>query len=628
MTLRRTLSANIAFLSLMILAACAVVSGTAYVLHRQYRVACADALERSALDARIFEEHLNRSLETVQRFADFTVIGSEPGSMNELLRRTVRQTPFLRSLSQLGADGRILASSNSANIGASIDITDFFPHASPLTDTTLRIGSPWSGRDFNEARPATAAHPVSADSPGIVPVLCRVKGDDRQILVLAALNPDYFVNSFSQWLDADTGYAEVLRYDQVPLLTSDQRPLTGESLANDRYAKLWREAEIGRFTDPSDSAPPALTAYRVSRHYPLVVVTRLYQHQALTNWRRESGRLLAFAVPALLTLAYLATTLYRKDRQKVRELEATRRRDYERLAATVFETVLEAVVVADGDGRIIAVNPAFIRITGYTAAEAVGADLSLLATGSDQDNFSQILHEALSNRGHWEGEVRHRRKSGEVFVAWLSINQVRDDAGKILHLVTGFADITQYWAEAERISHLAHHDPLTGLPNRALLIERLQQGVRQAQRDSKHLCLLFFDLDKFKPVNDQLGHAVGDLLLQALALRLSGVVRAADTLARLGGDEFVILLHGVRNRRAGEVVAEKIRQSAEEPFVINGHQIRVSTSIGIAFFPEHATDGDGLLQCADSAMYRAKALGGNRFEIYRKTDGEGKQAKG
>lgn len=628
MTLRRALSANLAFLTLMVLAGLAVVAGTAYVIHRQYEVARADASERSALHARAFEEHLTRSLATVQRFAEVIVAGPEAAAMDELFRRTLRQAPYLRSLSQLDTDGRILASSNPANTGVSIDLSDFFPPASPIAGETLRLGRPWSGRDFNEGRPATITQPILPSLPGFVPVFCKAVADGREMRILAALNPDYFVNSFTQWLETDDGYAEVLRFDQVRLLTSGQQPLTGEPLNDDRITELWREAEIGRFQNDNSGERATLAAYRVSRHFPLAVVTRLYQDRAMANWRRESGRLLAFAVPTLLALAYLATTLYLRDRRRATEQEAARRRDYERLAATVFETVLEAVLVTDDNQRIIAVNPAFTRITGYSAAEAIGASLSLLSTGYEQDDFNQMLQQALDAQGHWEGEARNRRKSGEIFVAWLSINQVRDDAGRIMHLVTGFSDITQYCAEAERISHLAHHDLLTSLPNRALLLERLQQGLRQAQRENKQLGLLFFDLDKFKPVNDQLGHAVGDLLLQALAKRLQDEVRAADTLARLGGDEFVILLHGVRNSRAGAVVAEKVRLAAELPFLIDGHEIRVSTSIGIAFFPDHATDGEGLLQCADSAMYRAKALGGNRFEVYHELDREGEKARG
>jgi len=623
MTLRRTLSAYFAFLTLMVMAVFAVVAGTGYIIYREREVAYTDAFERSALNARIFEENLTRSLETVQRFVEFVAAGpADSAAMSELFRRTLRQAPFLRSLSLLSIEGRILASSNLENIGTNIDLNDFFPPDSPSAGENLRLGRPWSGRDFSEGRPTTMAHPALPVDPGFVPLFCRAVSDGREVLVVGALNPDYFVNSFSQWLGSDDGCTEVLRYDRVRLFSSGEEPLTGEPLNDERFTVLWREAEIGHFRDDTSGERASFAAYRVSRHFPLAVVTRLYQDRALANWRQESGRLLAFAVPTLLALAYLATTLYRRDRLQSMEQEAERRRDYERLAATVFETVLEAVMVTDDSQHIIAVNPAFTRITGYSADEAIGADLSLLSPGYEQDDFDQMLQQTLLEQGHWEGEARSRRKSGDYFVAWMSINQIRDDYGKIVHQVTGFADITQYCAEAERISHLAHHDLLTGLANRALLLERMEQELRQAQRDRSLLGVLYFDLDKFKPVNDQLGHAVGDLLLQVLAKRIQEEVRAGDTLARLGGDEFVILLHGVRSSRAGIVVAEKIRRAVELPFLIGGHDIRVTSSIGIAFFPEHSENVEGLLQCADSAMYRAKALGGNRFEIYQDAAGQ------
>jgi diguanylate cyclase (GGDEF)-like protein len=232
------------------------------------------------------------------------------------------------------------------------------------------------------------------------------------------------------------------------------------------------------------------------------------------------------------------------------------------------------------------------------------------------------MHQSLLRHGHWEGEVRYRRKTGEIFVAWQSINEVRDETGRVVHRVIGLSDITDYCVEADRIAHLAHHDLLTGLPNRALLFDRLRQGLHQSEREQRQMALLFFDLDHFKPVNDQLGHAIGDRLLQELAHRLKDEVRAADTLARLGGDEFVILLYAVKNSRAGVVVAEKIRRAVEQPFFIDKHRLSVSTSIGIAFAPDHATEGESLLRCADSAMYQAKARGGNRIEIFQAGSGD------
>jgi len=616
MTLRRALSANFAFLALMILAVCAAVAGTAYVIQRQQSVALGEALDHSSLYARAFEEHLTRSLGTIKRLGDFIAAGPVPEDLDELFRRTLHQAPFLRSLSTLDATGRIVASSNPDNIGRVADTKDCFPQAVPAQDASLRIGPPRSGRDFNDGVPATVERPIPAGGLSFVPLLYRVDYKGREVSMAAALNPDFFVNYFTQWLAPEEGFVEIMRYDRVVLLASGETALTGRQHGDQKLAQMLQEAEIGRYQSAREGLGEALVAFRASRQFPLVVVIHLSRDFALTKWRRESVRLLLLAVPALVGMVYLATVLYRRERRLGAEREAARRRDYERLAATVFETVLEAVMVADADQRIIAVNPAFTRITGYSAEDAVGADFSLLASGNHPDEFYQTMWETLARKGRWEGEVRNRRKTGEVFVAWQSINQVRNDAGRVVHLVTGFSDITEYCAEADRISHLAHHDLLTGLPNRALLLDRLHQGLHQAQRDHRQLVLLFFDLDKFKPVNDHLGHTVGDRLLQALAARLMGELRAIDTLARLGGDEFVILLPAVKNSRAGVVVAEKIRRAVERPFLIDQHQINVSTSIGIAFYPDHAVNEEGLMRCADSAMYQAKANGGNRFEVW------------
>jgi|GEM_PF-4909559 len=616
MTLHRAVSANFAFLALMILAVCAAVAGTAYVIQRQHSVALVEGLDRSSLHARAFEEHLTRGLGTVKRLGDFIATGSAPENLDELFRRTLHQAPFLRSLSTLDATGRIKASSNPDNIGQLVDTTEYFPQAAPAEDTSMRVGPPVAGRDFNEGILATVDRPLPAGGLGFVPLLYRVDYKGREVSMAAALNPDFFINYFTQWLAPEEGFVEVVRYDRVILLTSDEVALTGERHGDQTFARMLQDSEIGRYQGGEGKRGETLVAFRVSRQFPLVTMIHLYRDFALEKWRRESGRLLLLAVPALVGMVYLATVLYRRERRLDAEREAARRRAYERLAATVFETVLEAVMVADADQRIVAVNPAFTRITGYSAEEAVGADFALLASGDHADEFYQTMRETLARKGRWEGEVRNRRKTGEVFVAWQSINQVRDDGGRVVHLVAGFSDITEYCAEADRISHLAHHDLLTGLPNRALLLDRLHQGLHQAQRDQRYLVLLFFDLDKFKPVNDTLGHTVGDRLLQALAARLMGELRAGDTLARLGGDEFVILLHAVKNSRAGMVVAEKIRQAVALPFLIDQHQINVSTSIGIAMYPDHAANGEGLMRCADSAMYRAKSLGGNRFEVY------------
>lgn len=619
MTLRRALGHHVVFLVLISLACVSVCLSTVFVLDRQRRAALTEGLEQSASHSRAFEEHLTRSLESIRRLADFIAAGTlapEDAQVNALFSRLLRQAPFLRSLSAIDGQGQIVASSQAANIGRQLDVDGFFPYTAGSGGPILRIGRPWSGRDFDQGKPMTEGQSLAPGDLGFLPILCRGELNGTQVRLVAVLNPDYFINSFSQWLDPGIGVVDILRYDRLVLLSTGNELQPGQMHPDPRWGERLQESEIGHFAGQYQGEA-ALSAYRVSRQFPLVVVTHVSQERMLADWRRECVRTLLLVAMVLVILLYLATSLYRREQRIAGEREAARRREYERLAATVFETVLEAVVVTDTEQRIIAVNPAFTRITGYLSEEAIGQDFSLLASGYHPESFYLELWQTLAVRGHWEGEVRNRRKSGEIFVAWLSINQVRGDGGEVVSLVTGFSDITEYCAEAERISHLAHHDLLTGLPNRALFMDRLCQGMLQSHRERSPLGLIFFDLDKFKPVNDHLGHPVGDLLLQALADRLDQELRASDTLARLGGDEFVLLLPTVGDGQDALTVAEKIRLAVEQPFFIEGHRIHVTASLGVALYPDHAADGLGLLHCADRAMYRAKAGGGNRFVLYQ-----------
>ena len=288
-----------------------------------------------------------------------------------------------------------------------------------------------------------------------------------------------------------------------------------------------------------------------------------------------------------------------------------------RLAATVVKTVEEAVLVTDHDNRIVAANPAFTVITGYTPEEVIGKNPNILSSGRHSKEFFGKMWETLLSTGSWRGEIWDRRKDGEIYFKWLSINLVRDETGKLTHHVAVFADISERKAAEERMQHLAHHDVLTGLPNRALFSDRLQQGLAQAKRDKTHLALMFLDLDKFKPVNDKFGHATGDLLLKEVAKRLQNCVRGSDTVSRIGGDEFVVLLPTIEAEQDAMLVADKMLHVLSQPFELAGHSLRISGSIGIAVYPEHGVDERMLTHSADIAMYYAKSGGRNNARLYR-----------
>ncbi|NRR28815.1 EAL domain-containing protein [Oxalobacteraceae bacterium] len=295
-----------------------------------------------------------------------------------------------------------------------------------------------------------------------------------------------------------------------------------------------------------------------------------------------------------------------------------------RLSATVLEHIADGVVVLDAQGTIVAVNPAFTQITGYSEAEALGRDRTLTRSGRHDEEFYDTLWNEQVENGFWRGEIWNLRKSGELYLEYLTVSAVRDTRGVTTHYVGVFSDITQVKESQEKLDHLAHHDPLTALPNRLLFHDRLQHAIQRATRDTEQLALLFIDLDRFKNVNDTLGHHIGDELLQQVAKALSDRLREGDTLARLGGDEFIVLLEDVDNEYSASLVAEKLVTMFEQPFMVAGHELFVTCSVGISLFPNDAVDLNMLIRNADVAMYQAKARGRNGFSFYQPSmTGEG-----
>ncbi|MET0265445.1 MAG: EAL domain-containing protein [Duganella sp.] len=287
-----------------------------------------------------------------------------------------------------------------------------------------------------------------------------------------------------------------------------------------------------------------------------------------------------------------------------------------RLSATVIEHITDGVVVLDAQGMIVTVNPAFTRITGYTAEEAIGRDYTLARSGRHEPAFYEDMWRQQVETGFWQGELWNRRKNGEIYLEWLTVNAVRDSRGNTTHFVSVFSDITQAKQSQEQLDHLAHHDPLTALPNRLLFNDRLQHALQRAGREGEQLALLFIDLDRFKNVNDTLGHHIGDELLKQVARALLDRLRDGDTLARLGGDEFIVLLEGVDNHYGPAQVAEKLVQMFDQPFQVAGHELFVTCSVGISLFPDDASDLNMLIRNADVAMYQAKARGRNGYSFY------------
>ncbi len=289
----------------------------------------------------------------------------------------------------------------------------------------------------------------------------------------------------------------------------------------------------------------------------------------------------------------------------------------ERIAADVFEHASEGILVTDRDGRIIKVNPAFTRTTGYSADEAIGKNPRILQSGQHDEGFYREFWERLTTAGSWQGDIWNRRKNGEVYPEWLNINCVRDERGEIQNYVAVFSDITERKRHELLMAHQAHHDGLTGLPNRVLFRDRLVQAMAAARRNQEGLAVMFLDLDHFKRVNDTHGHDAGDELLKQVAQRIRGAVRGSDTVARISGDEFTVMLPQIRDESGALAVAEKILDAARQPYRLASATVEVTTSIGISVFPKDGDDPETLMRAADAAMYEVKSLGRSGCAAYR-----------
>jgi diguanylate cyclase (GGDEF)-like protein/PAS domain S-box-containing protein len=287
-----------------------------------------------------------------------------------------------------------------------------------------------------------------------------------------------------------------------------------------------------------------------------------------------------------------------------------------RLFARIFDTINEGVAVTDASNNIMLVNPAFSAITGYSATEAIGKNPRILHSGLMDKVFYDKMWQSIKKTGRWQGEITDRRKNGESYIEWLSISTMKDERGEFSHHIAVVSDISERKAAEERMVYIAQHDFLTGLPNRMMLHDRLTQAIAHAEREQRKVAVMFLDLDRFKAINDTLGHLTGDKLLQLVAGRINCVARTSDTVSRLGGDEFAIMLPYIENTDDIAMIALKLLASIAGPCVIDGNEIEVTTSIGISVFPEDGTDSESLIAHADAAMYQAKGNGRNNYQFF------------
>lgn len=288
------------------------------------------------------------------------------------------------------------------------------------------------------------------------------------------------------------------------------------------------------------------------------------------------------------------------------------------IAGLIYQHSNSAMLLCDAANRIVAVNPAYTRLTGYQVHDVLGKNPGFSSSGRHGTDFYKLMWHALHTQGHWQGEIWNKRKDGTEYAEWITINVIRDANQQILHYVALFSDATEQNRLYEMHWRQANYDQLTGLPNRRLMQDRLETELRKAERRQSHVGLLFIDLDHFKEVNDEYGHAVGDILLSQCAARLCSCIRASDTLARQGGDEFVAILSDFSAPQQIHNIAQQILESLRQAFELGSCcTAHISASIGIALFPDHADNAALLLENADQAMYAAKHAGKNCYRFFQ-----------
>ncbi len=287
------------------------------------------------------------------------------------------------------------------------------------------------------------------------------------------------------------------------------------------------------------------------------------------------------------------------------------------LAEQLFDNAADGIVITDTRGIVQMVNTAFLHSTGYTLDELMGRTLGCLRSNHHDDAFYQTIWQTLQTKGQWAGEIWNKKKNGEVYPDWLSISSIPDNTGKTMLYTAIYRNLAERMKYEQELRYQAFHDALTGLPNRLLFQQELENRLTAARQNEQLLAVCFLDLDGFKGINDTLGHDIGDLLLQAVAQRLTNALRSTDLVARMGGDEFTIILTDFHHREAACGIAAQIIDIIRQPYRLADHAVQITTSIGISFYPQHGQDVQTLMKLADIAMYTAKNSGKNKCCIYQ-----------
>lgn len=717
-----------------------IIAITWYSLWRLREETAASMQEVSTMHTRSFEDFLTQNFRlaelTTTNIANMDSRKKNAFNIERSLLATLKNNPAQRSISLLNEQGRIVVSSNRANVGIDINTDSFLPTPTGEQDI-LRIGMPWVGRDFISGKATTHQKPASAKQLNFIPVVHTLSFGTRRVTLLIAINPDFFINHISQVLDNKSGIVDIIRYDGTLLMSTETSAKIGSLYHKIEYPLSPETVDSDQFLSRLlETSKPAFSSFRASQLYPFLVSTRIDRQLAMQSWKAEAKTLLGVIIAIVLTLAGLSIVFYRRQLQiegerensdRLQSINATvfgssadaiiitdinanilsvnpafcqitgyspeevigqnprilssglqnksfyqqmwtcihekgvwrgelknrckdgrlydvqstitafhdnkghlqhfigvstditerkKSETRQRQAASVFTNSQEGIMITNEDNLIIDVNPSFSRITGYSYDEVIGKNPNILASGKQSTEFYAQMKSALITTGSWQGEIWNRKKSGEVYAERLSIDTVHKENGDINQYVAVFSDISLLKIHEAELHRIAHYDPLTSIPNRRLLGDRLVQTIAKSKRSNRSLAVCYLDLDGFKPVNDQYGHAAGDLLLIEITQRLLKILRGEDTLARLGGDEFVILFAEMEKPEEIDRALYRVLKAISEPIKFERNSVSISASIGVTIFPEDSADADTLLRHADQAMYRAKDAGKNRYHLF------------
>lgn len=436
----------------------------------------------------------------------------------------------------------------------------------------------------------------------------KIRGADGRFAGAALLRID--MGFFENWLrNLDIGAHGSAALVDLDLNLAARRPAAQQALGRPVDDAHLRRFVAGKRFDaffqqrsPLDDVDRLYIVRRLEK-LPLLVVLGLSTDEALAEWRTQAVWFLVGAL-ALLAMSALATRHY---------LRLVQQGDALGWRSQAIDANSDAVIITDNQGVIEYVNPAFTAMTGYTASEALGKTPRVLKSGRQDELFYRRLWAPLLAGAPWRGELVNQRKDGTLYCDLMTISPVKNADGQVVRFIAIHHDITQRKRMEEDLAQLAHFDRLTGLPNRALFVDRVERALAEARRSQNGFAVLYLDLDGFKAVNDQHGHDAGDALLREVAARIVGCVRDSDTVGRLGGDEFAVLLRTASRPEGVAAVAQKIIEALAPPVQLDGYACRVGASVGIALHPDDGVNVDALLRSGDLAMYEAKRRGKNRW---------------